>query len=71
MASKKEGCPFVITPCLDNCPNFCTTPEHISEFDEEIQNVKNVIERTLDMPIYNQKNIKQLDNLMKIKNQLK
>src|SRR5690625_5194921 len=67
MASKKEGCPFVITPCLDNCPNFCTTPEHIPEFEKEIQNVKDVIERTVDMPIYNQKSQKQLENLNKIK----
>lgn len=67
MASKKEGCPFVITPCLDNCPNFCTTPEHIPEFEKEIQNVKDVIERTVDMPIYNQKNQKQLENLNKIR----
>lgn len=70
MASKKEGCPFVITPCLDNCPNFCTTPEHIPEFEKEIQNVKDVLERTKDMPIYNEKNQKQLDNLLRIKDSL-
>ncbi|MGX5477209.1 tyrosine-type recombinase/integrase [Bacillus thuringiensis] len=70
MASKKEGCPFVITPCLDSCPNFCTTPEHIPEFEKEIQNVKEVIERTKDMPIFNGKNQKQLENLNRIRDLL-
>lgn len=70
MASKIEGCPFVITPCLDNCPNFCTTPEHIPQFENEIQNVIAIIERTKDMPMFNRKNQKQLENFNRIKDLL-
>ncbi|WP_249870733.1 tyrosine-type recombinase/integrase [Oceanobacillus saliphilus] len=69
MASKKEGCPYVITPCL-TCHNFCTTPEHADEFQNEIKQVQAVINRTKDMPIYNEKNQKQLERLTTIYEQL-
>lgn len=35
LASKKEGCPYVVTPCL-TCSNFCTTPDNLPDFEREI-----------------------------------
>ncbi|WP_258073260.1 tyrosine-type recombinase/integrase [Brevibacillus laterosporus] len=69
LASKKEGCPYVVTPCL-TCPNFCTTPENLPDFDREIQKVKEHIEITKIYPIYNEKTKEQLDNLIKIRDHL-
>jgi integrase len=69
LASKKEGCPYVITPCL-TCPNFCTTPENLPDFEREIKKVEEHIEITRHYPIYNEKTKEQLTNLRKIRNQL-
>lgn len=69
MASKNMGCPYVETPCL-TCNNFCTTPENISEFDLEIQNTEQLVKRTIDMPIWNEKNQKRLNQLINIRTTL-
>lgn len=69
LASKKEGCPYVVTPCL-SCPNFCTTPDNLPDFEREIQKVEEHIEKTQNYPIYNEKTKEQLDNLIKIRDQL-
>jgi integrase len=69
LASKKEGCPYVVTPCL-TCPNFCTTPDNLSDFEREIERVEEHIEMTQNYPIYNEKTKEQLDNLIKIRDQL-
>lgn len=69
LASKKEGCPYVVTPCL-TCPNFCTTPDNLLDFEREIQKVEEHIEMTKNYPIYNDKTKEQLDNLIKIRDQL-
>ncbi|MEI4605934.1 tyrosine-type recombinase/integrase [Bacillus cereus] len=69
LASKKEGCPYVVTPCL-TCPNFCTTPDNLCEFEREIQRVEEHIQMTQNYPIYNEKTKEQLDNLIKIRDQL-
>jgi hypothetical protein len=69
LASKKEGCPYVVTPCL-TCPNFCTTPDNLPDFDLEIQKVKEHIALTQNYPIYNEKTKEQLENLIKIRVQL-
>lgn len=69
LASKKEGCPYVITPCL-TCPNFCTTPDNLPDFDREIKKVEEHIEMTRHFPIYNEKTQEQLTNLTRVKDQL-
>jgi integrase len=69
LASKKEGCPYVVTPCL-TCPNFCTTPDNLPDFEREIKKVEEHIEMTKDYPIYNEKTQEQLTNLTMIRNQL-
>ncbi|MBS4214590.1 tyrosine-type recombinase/integrase [Neobacillus rhizophilus] len=69
MASKKMGCPYVETPCL-TCTNFCTTPDNLPEFDAEINNLDSLIERTKDMPIWNEKNQKRKERLTEIRNTL-
>ncbi|MEI4618193.1 tyrosine-type recombinase/integrase [Bacillus cereus] len=69
LASKKEGCPYVVTPCL-TCPNFCTTPDNLCDFEREIRRVEEHIQMTQDYPIYNEKTKEQLDNLVKIRDQL-
>lgn len=69
MASKKQSCPYVETPCL-NCNNFCTTPENLPEFEVEIKNLNELIERTKDMPIWNEKNQKRQLKLTEIKDKL-
>ncbi|MGA4466839.1 tyrosine-type recombinase/integrase [Bacillus bombysepticus] len=69
LASKKEGCPYVVTPCL-TCPNFCTTPDNLLDFEKEIQRVEEHIQMTQSYPIYNEKTKEQLDNLIKIRDQL-
>lgn len=69
LASKKEGCPYVVTPCL-TCPNFCTTPDNLLNFEKEIQRVEEHIKMTQNYPIYNEKTKEQLDNLIKIRDQL-
>ncbi|MEK4503618.1 tyrosine-type recombinase/integrase [Bacillus sp. FSL R12-0069] len=69
LASKKEGCPYVVTPCL-TCPNFCTTPDNLCDFEREIRRVEEHIQMTQDYPIYNEKTKEQLDNLIKIRDQL-
>ncbi|WP_289142868.1 tyrosine-type recombinase/integrase [uncultured Brevibacillus sp.] len=69
LASKKEGCPYVVTPCL-TCSNFCTTLENLPDFEREIQKVKEHIELTQNYPIYNQKTMEQLENLIMIRDQL-
>lgn len=69
LASKKEGCPFVITPCL-TCPNFCTTPENLPDFEQEIEKVEEHLELTKHYPIYNEKTQEQLANLIRIRDQL-
>ncbi|PNK43746.1 recombinase XerD [Bacillus thuringiensis] len=69
LASKKEGCPYVVTPCL-TCPNFCTTPDNLCDFEREIRRVEEHIQMTQNYPIYNEKTKEQLDNLIKIRNQL-
>lgn len=63
------GCPYVETPCL-TYNNFCTTPENLFEFDLEIKNTEELIERTIDMPIWNEKNQKRLDHLKNIRTTL-
>lgn len=70
MASKRMQCPFVETPCL-TCSNFCTTPEMLPEFENEIEQTKTLIEKTKDMPIWNEKNERYLDRLTHISNTLK
>jgi integrase len=69
MASQKMSCPYVETPCL-TCTNFCTTPNNLPEFEAEIINLENLIERTKDMPIWNEKNQKRHDKLVEIRNTL-
>jgi hypothetical protein len=69
LASKKEGCPYVITPCL-TCPNFCTTPENLPDFNREIKKVEEHIEMTRHYPIYNEKTLEQLNNLTRVRDQL-
>lgn len=69
LASKKEGCPYVVTPCL-TCPNFCTSPDNLPDFEREIQHVEEHIQMTQNYPIYNEKTKEQLDNLIKIRDQL-
>ncbi|PEU13473.1 site-specific integrase [Bacillus sp. AFS019443] len=69
LASKKEGCPYVVTPCL-TCPNFCTSPDNLPDFEREIQYVEEHIQMTQNYPIYNEKTKEQLDNLIKIRDQL-
>jgi integrase len=69
LASKKEGCPYVITPCL-TCPNFCTTTENLPDFDREIKKVEEHIEMTKNYPIYNEKTQEQLDNLKRVRDHL-
>ena len=69
MASRSMGCPYVETPCL-TCHNFCTTPESLSEFDEEINQTQALIQRTIDMPIWNEKNQRRLDQLHAIRTTL-
>lgn len=69
MASKSLGCPYVETPCL-TCHNFCTTPENLSEFDEEIKQTQALIQRTIDMPIWNEKNQRRLEQLHAIRTTL-
>lgn len=69
LASKKEGCPFVVTPCL-TCPNFCTTPDNLPDFEQEIKRVEEHIEITRNFPIYNEKTKEQLENLIKIRDYL-
>ncbi|MDC3416221.1 tyrosine-type recombinase/integrase [Aquibacillus salsiterrae] len=69
LASKKEGCPYVVTPCL-TCPNFCTTPENLPDFEREIEKIEEHIEMTKQYPIYNEKTKEQLTNLTKIRDQL-
>jgi integrase len=69
LASKKEGCPYVVTPCL-TCPNFCTTPDNLPDFEREIKKVEEHIDMTKNYPIYNEKTKEQLDNLIKIRDQL-
>lgn len=69
LASKKEGCPYVITPCL-TCPNFCTTPDNLPDFEREIKKVQEHIEMTKHYPIYNEKTQEQLTNLTRIRDQL-
>lgn len=69
MASKKLSCPFVETPCL-TCSNFCTTPDMLPEFKNEIAKTKKVIETTQNMPIYNEKNVKYLERLTLIADKL-
>lgn len=69
MASQKMGCPYVETPCL-TCSNFCTTPENLPEFEMEIKNLESLIERTKDMPIWNEKNQKKYEKLQSIKETL-
>lgn len=69
LASKKEGCPYVITPCL-TCPNFCTTPDNLPDFDREIKKIEEHIEMTKEYPIYNEKTQDQLINLIRIRDHL-
>ncbi|MFZ0444126.1 MAG: tyrosine-type recombinase/integrase [Bacillus sp. (in: firmicutes)] len=69
MVSKNMGCPYVETPCL-SCNNFCTTPENLPEFDLEIQHTEQLVERTIDMAIWNEKNQKRLDQLKNIRTTL-
>ncbi|MDC3412882.1 hypothetical protein NC797_03825 [Aquibacillus sp. 3ASR75-11] len=69
LASKKEGCPYVVTPCL-TCSNFCTTPENLPDFEREIKKIEEHIEMTKHYPIYNKKTKEQLINLTKIRYQL-
>ncbi|WP_335574370.1 tyrosine-type recombinase/integrase [Neobacillus vireti] len=69
LASKKEGCPYVITPCL-TCPNFCTTPDNLTDFEREIKKVEEHIEMTRGFPIYNEKTQEQLTNLIRVRDQL-
>ncbi|WML24425.1 tyrosine-type recombinase/integrase [Neobacillus sp. OS1-33] len=69
LASKKEGCPYVITPCL-TCPNFCRTPENLPDFNREIKKVEEHIEMTRHYPIYNEKTLEQLNNLTRVRDQL-
>ncbi|WP_099355409.1 tyrosine-type recombinase/integrase [Fredinandcohnia onubensis] len=69
LASKKEGCPYVVTPCL-TCPNFCTTPDNLPDFESEIKKVEEHIEITKNYPIYNEKTQEQLANLIMIRDQL-
>lgn len=69
LASKKEGCPYVVTPCL-TCSNFCTTPDNLPDFEREIQRVEEHIQITQNYPIYNEKTKEQLNNLIKIRDQL-
>jgi integrase len=69
MASQKMGCPYVETPCL-TCTNFCTTPDNLPEFDAEINNLESLIERTKDMPIWNEKNQKRHQKLLEIRETL-
>lgn len=60
LASKKEGCPYVVTPCL-TCPNFCTTPDNLCDFEREIRRVEEHIQMTQNYPIYNEKTKEQLE----------
>jgi len=69
MASRNLGCPYVEAPCL-TCHNFCTTPESLPEFDEEISQTQALIQRTLDMPIWNEKNQRRLAHLQSIRTTL-
>lgn len=50
MASKNMGCPYVETPCL-TCNNFCTTPDNLPEYENEIKVTEDLINRTRNMPI--------------------
>lgn len=69
MASRSMGCPYVESPCL-SCNNFCTTPDSLTEFDEEIQKTEALIQKTKNMPIWNEKNQKRLEQLQAIRTTL-
>lgn len=69
MASKKMGCPYIENPCL-TCNNFCTTPENIPEFDIEIKHTEDLVKRTKDMPVWNEKNQRRLEKLLTIRETL-
>lgn len=58
----------MVTPCL-TCPNFCTTPDNLPDFEKEIQRIEEHIQMTQNYPIYNEKTKEQLDNLIKIRDQ--
>lgn len=68
----KQPCPTQANPCL-SCRNFCTTPEFISQFEMEIKEVKNVIERgrALGRQVWIDKNQTTLDRLEPILKTLK
>ncbi|MFJ5713261.1 tyrosine-type recombinase/integrase [Neobacillus sp. NPDC093127] len=70
MASKRMQCPFVETPCL-TCSNFCTTPEMLPEFEIELERVEALVEKTKDMPIWNEKNVRYRQNIAHIFDTLK
>lgn len=69
MASKSLGCPYVETPCL-TCNNFCTTPDNLAEYDYEIRVTEDLINRTRNMPIWNEKNEERLSHLKTIRHTL-
>lgn len=60
----KQPCPTQANPCL-SCRNFCTTPEFIPQFEMEIKEVRNVIERgkALGRQVWIDKNQATLDRL--------
>jgi Phage integrase family len=68
----KQPCPTQANPCL-SCRNFCTTPEFIPQFEMEITEVKNVIERgrALGRQVWIDKNQTTLDQLEPILETLK
>jgi len=68
----KQPCPTQANPCL-SCRNFCTTPEFIPQFEMEIKEVKNVIERgrALGRQVWIDKNQTTLDRLEPILKTLK
>lgn len=69
MASQKLGCPYVETPCL-TCNNFCTTPDNLQEFEAEIKSLEELIARTKDMPVWNEKNQKRYEKITQIRDTL-
>ncbi|QAV19229.1 recombinase XerD [Paenibacillus chitinolyticus] len=45
----KQPCPTQANPCL-SCRNFCTTPEFIPQFENEIRETKAIVERGMSLP---------------------
>ncbi|WP_026693898.1 tyrosine-type recombinase/integrase [Peribacillus kribbensis] len=68
----KQPCPTQINPCL-TCRSFCTTPDFASEFEKQINDTKQIIEKgkTLNRPHWVDKNEEKLKRLEPIYESIK